>query len=55
MGGAQRTRGQIRNAYKLLVGKSQGKKPFGRPRDKWGDNIKTDVKDTGCGLDSTIS
>jgi hypothetical protein len=29
-----------RNAYRILVGKPEGKRPFGRPRHKWVDNIK---------------
>jgi len=39
--------GAIRSAYKILVGKSEGRKPHGRPRRKWEDNIKTDL--TGIG------
>jgi hypothetical protein len=33
-----------RNAYRILVGKPEGKRPLGRPRRKWKDNIKMDVK-----------
>jgi hypothetical protein len=33
------------NAYKILVGKSEGKRPLGKPRHGWEDNIKMDVKD----------
>jgi hypothetical protein len=32
------------------VGKSEGKKPLGRPRRKWVDNIKTDLQEVGCGV-----
>jgi hypothetical protein len=32
--------GEIKNAYKILVGKPEGKRPFGRPRRRWDDNIK---------------
>jgi hypothetical protein len=39
----------MRNACKILVGKLQGKKPFGRPRCRWEDNIKMDIRETGCG------
>jgi len=31
-------------AYRVLVGKSEGKRPRGRPRCRWGDNIKMDLK-----------
>ena len=33
--------------YRVLVGKPEGKRPFGRPRLKWGDNIKTDLQEVG--------
>jgi hypothetical protein len=42
MGGACRTNGK-RNAYKLLVGKPEGKRPLGRPKHRWVDNIKMDL------------
>jgi hypothetical protein len=35
----------IRNAYNILVGKPERKEPFGRPRHRWGDNIRTDLKE----------
>jgi hypothetical protein len=35
--------GEKRNAYRLLVGKPEGKKPIGRPRRRWVDNIRTDL------------
>ena len=38
---------QSRNAYKVLVGKPEGKKPLGRPRHTWEDNIKMDLT-VGC-------
>jgi hypothetical protein len=34
--------GEKNNAYRALVGKSEGKKPLGRPRCRWVDNIKMD-------------
>jgi hypothetical protein len=35
-----------------LVGKSEGKRPLGRPRHKWEDNIKMDLQEVGCdGMD----
>jgi hypothetical protein len=33
--------GGNRNAYRLLVGKSEGRRPLGKPRSRWVDNIKT--------------
>jgi hypothetical protein len=38
-----------RNAYRLLVGKPEGKRLLGRPRLKWVDNIKMDVEEVGWG------
>ena len=40
-----------RGVHKVLVGKPEGKRPFGRPRRRWEDNIKTDlqVEGRGCG------
>jgi hypothetical protein len=32
-----------RNAYSLLVGKADGKRPLGRPRRRWVDNVRTDL------------
>jgi hypothetical protein len=37
----------VRNAYKILVEKPEGKRRLGIPRPIWQDNIKMDVKDTG--------
>jgi hypothetical protein len=36
-----------RNLYWLLVGNSEGKRPIGRPRRKWVDNIRMDLRDMG--------
>jgi hypothetical protein len=44
MGGACSTNGEKRNAYRILVGKPEGKKPLGKPRRRWVDNIKKDLK-----------
>jgi hypothetical protein len=41
--------GEKRNAYRLLVGKPEGKRPLGRPRGRWVDNVKMDLGETGCG------
>jgi hypothetical protein len=39
--------GEKRNAYSILVGKPEGKRPLGRPRRRWVDNIKTDLRVIG--------
>ena len=38
-----------RGAYRVLVGKPEGKKPLGRPRHRWVDNIRMDLQEVGCG------
>jgi hypothetical protein len=45
--------GEKRNAYRLLVGKPEGKRPLGKPRRRWVDNIRMDLGEEmeGCGLD----
>jgi hypothetical protein len=35
--------------YRVLVGKPEGKRPYGRPRCRWEDNIKMDLQEGGCG------
>jgi hypothetical protein len=35
--------GEGTGVYKVLVGKPEGKRPLGRPRDRWADNIKADL------------
>ena len=37
--------GEMRGVYRLLVGKPEGKRPLGRPRRRWEDNIKTDLQE----------
>jgi hypothetical protein len=37
------------NVYKILAGKSEGRKPLGRPRRRWVDNIKMDLREIGWG------
>ena len=37
--------------YRVLVGKPEGKRPLGRPRRRWEDNIKLDLQEVGCGMD----
>jgi hypothetical protein len=39
--------GEKRKAYRILVGEPEGKRPLGRPRRGWVDNIKTDLRETG--------
>jgi len=38
-----------RVVYRVLVGKPEGKRPLGRPRLRWEDNIKMDLQEVGCG------
>ena len=38
-----------RGIYRVLVGKLEGKRPLGRPRRRWEDNIKKDLQKVGCG------
>ena len=38
-----------RGIYRVLVGKPEGKRPLGRPRRRWEDNINTDLQEVGCG------
>jgi hypothetical protein len=40
---------KMRNAYRILVGKPEGKKSLGRRRRRWVDNIKIDLRDIGWG------
>ena len=43
--------GRKREAYTgFWVGKPEGKRPLGRPRRRWEDNIKTDLQEVGCGV-----
>jgi hypothetical protein len=39
--------GEKQNAYRILVGKPEGKRPLGRPTRRWGDNIKIDFREIG--------
>jgi hypothetical protein len=41
--------GENENAYRILVGKPEGKRPLGRPRCRWEDHIKVDLRDIGWG------
>jgi hypothetical protein len=46
--------GAKRNAFRILVGKSEGKIPLGRPRCRWVDNIKIDLKTDGMAWTGSI-
>jgi hypothetical protein len=39
--------GETRKAYRILVGKPERKRPLGRPKHRWVDNIKIDLRETG--------
>jgi len=40
--------GEERGVYRVLVGKSEGKRPLVRPRCRWVDNIRMDLQEVGC-------
>ena len=41
--------GEERGVYRFLVGKPEGRRPLGRPRRRWVDNIRVDLQDVECG------
>jgi hypothetical protein len=41
--------GEVRNAYNILVGKPEERRPLGRPRRRWEDNINMDLGEIGFG------
>jgi hypothetical protein len=41
--------GEVRGAYNILVGRPEGRRPLGRPRRRWEDNIKMDLREIGIG------
>jgi hypothetical protein len=43
--------GDRRGAYRALVGKPEGRRPLERPRRRWKDNIKMDLREVGWGID----
>ena len=49
MGGACSRYGERRSVYRVLVPKPEGKRPLGRPRRRWEDNIKTDLQEVVFG------
>ena len=49
MGGALPRMRERRSVYRVLVGKPEAKRPLGRPRLRWEDNIKMDLQQVECG------
>jgi hypothetical protein len=43
-------REEERGVYRVLVGKPEGNRPLGRPRNRWEDNIEMDLQEVGCGV-----
>jgi hypothetical protein len=41
--------GEVRSAYNILVGRPEGRRPLGRTRHRWEDNIKMDLREIGFG------
>jgi hypothetical protein len=41
--------GEVRGAYNILVGRPEGRRPLGRPKHRWEDNIKMDLREIGFG------
>ena len=41
--------GEEREMYRVLLGKPEGKRPLGRPRRRWVDNIMINLQEVGCG------
>jgi hypothetical protein len=41
--------GEVRGAYSILVERPEGRRPLGRPRRRWEDNIKMDLREIGFG------
>jgi hypothetical protein len=39
--------GEMRNTYKIVIGKQEGKIPVGRPGRRWKDNIRMDLREVG--------
>ena len=46
--------GEERGVYRVLVGKPEGRRPLGRPRRRWVDNIRMDLREVGCGYMNCI-
>jgi hypothetical protein len=43
------TNGEMMTAYRILLGKPEGKRPLGRTRGRWVDNVKIDLREIGWG------
>jgi len=41
--------GEERRVYRVVVGKTEGRRPLGRPKLRWEDNIRMDLQEVGCG------
>ena len=41
-------KGEERGAYRVVMGKPEGKRPLGRPKRRWVDNIRMDLQEVGC-------
>jgi hypothetical protein len=50
VGGTCGTNGEKRNVYRLLAGKPEGRRPLGRPRRRWIDNIEMDLLEIGVSV-----
>jgi hypothetical protein len=46
--------GEGRKVYRVLVGKTEGKRPLRRPRRRWEDYIRMDLQEVGCGCEDGI-
>jgi hypothetical protein len=42
--------GEVRKVYKVLVGRPERKRPLGRPRRRWEDGIRIDLRESGLGV-----
>jgi hypothetical protein len=47
VGGTCGTHGEGRGVYRVMAGRPEGKRPLGRPRSRWEDNIKLDLREIG--------
>ena len=45
---------ETRSAFKMLTGKPKGKRPLGRPRHRWEDNIRMDLEDIGINAENWV-
>jgi hypothetical protein len=51
MGGSCSAYGERRAVYRVLVRRTEGKRPLGKPRHRWKDNIKMELQEVGVRLD----